>query len=116
MDSGDRSANVKGESRRFGLTFPRIVVMIAALCFHQPVRARGQSTPQIQIDDAAPGASFPTDTIPARRLSELVNKGKWSEAENLAQELAQQEPGDPAVYLSGARRFAPAIGTLATRR
>ena len=116
MDCRDRTANVKAEFLRFGLTFPRIIVVLAALGFHQPVRARGQSSPQMQINDAAPGARFSIETIPARRLSELVNKGKWSEAEDLAQELARQEPSDLAVYLSGARRFAPAIGTLATRR
>ena len=95
MVSRDRNADVKAKFHRFGLMFPRIAVMIAALCLHQPVRARGQSAPQIEINDAVPGASLPAETGTPRRLSELVNKGKWSEAESLAQELARKEPSDP---------------------
>jgi Flp pilus assembly protein TadD len=97
MDRRGRNAGITSAFTRFWQSFPRTGVIIAALCFHLPLRATGQSTPQIQIGDAGRLESISTETIAARRLSELVNKGDWSEAENLAQDLARQEPSDPAV-------------------
>jgi Flp pilus assembly protein TadD len=98
MNSHHRNADRKPEFRSLGQSFPRMVVMIAALCLHPPLMASGQTTPQIQINDAAPDESIPTETIAAKRLSDLVNNRNWSEAESLAQALVRQEPNDPAVH------------------
>lgn len=71
---------------------------VLSLWLRQPIEAMGQSTPPIEIDDAASGAgSPPARTLSVSRLSELVNKGQWSGAAELAQEFAQEEPGDAAV-------------------
>ena len=60
--------------------------------------ARSQSADQIQINDLGRGTDFaPVIPDSPSRLSELIIHGQWSEAAELAQDLARRESNDPVI-------------------
>ena len=123
MSGHYRTACGKSPHRRITIALLQIVVMAAAVVSlwpQPPMEALGQSTPQTQLYDISPGTNPPpAATSPASRLFALVTKQQWSEAGKLAQELAPQEPNDPAIsYYLGLTRlhFQDPIGAIRALR
>lgn len=123
MRGHKRTACGNSPHRRITIAGVQIVVIVAAVVSLWPrprIEATGQSTPQIQLYDVGPGSNPPpAATGPASRLFEMVSRQQWTEAGKLAQELATQEPNDPAIsYYLGLTRlhFQDPIGAIPALR
>jgi tetratricopeptide (TPR) repeat protein len=101
MSSGQPTLYGQSLRRRFRTSAQQISVMAVVAVFSlscQFMEARSQSADQIQINDLGQGTDFaPVIPDSPSRLSELIIHGQWSQAAELAQDLARREPNDPVI-------------------